>query len=286
MIAIPEEASSSTIWWTSALAPTSIPRVGSSRISTLGWAFSHLASIVFCWLPPESCSTGVSSDGVRIVSFCAEVVRDRSLGRAVEQPQPRHVLAQRRERDVRRDRLRHREPELPAVLREVGDPGAQRLPRRADVKTLAVELDDAAVGRRDPEQRQRDVRAAGADEAGEPQHLALAQLEAHVREHALATEAVDAQDDSPGGCGLRTKKSAISRPTISRIARLCGDLRPRPRGDQAPVAHDGHAIGDLEHLVEAMADEQHRDPGVRQSPDLLEQLRRPRAPTAPRSARP
>ncbi len=48
MMAIPERASSSMKRCTSALAPTSIPRVGSSRISTPGEAFSHLASIVFC----------------------------------------------------------------------------------------------------------------------------------------------------------------------------------------------------------------------------------------------
>ena len=88
MIAIPEEASSSTIWWTSAFAPTSIPRVGSSRISTLGWAFSHFASIIFCWLPPERCSTGVSSDGVRIVSFWRKSSATARSADAVEQPQP------------------------------------------------------------------------------------------------------------------------------------------------------------------------------------------------------
>src|SRR5919106_92990 len=69
MIAIPARASSSMIWCTSAFAPTSMPRVGSSRMSTSGLAFSHLASMVFCWLPPDSCATGVSSDCVRIESF-------------------------------------------------------------------------------------------------------------------------------------------------------------------------------------------------------------------------
>lgn len=68
MIAMPERASSSTMAWTSALAPTSIPRVGSSRMSTVGSALSHLASMVFCWLPPDSRSTGVSSEGVRMLS--------------------------------------------------------------------------------------------------------------------------------------------------------------------------------------------------------------------------
>jgi ribonuclease Z len=41
-------ASSLIMWWTSALAPTSMPRVGSSRISTLGSAASHFARTTFC----------------------------------------------------------------------------------------------------------------------------------------------------------------------------------------------------------------------------------------------
>jgi len=42
---------------TSNLAPTSMPRVGSSRMSTFGLRHSQRASITFCWLPPESVPT-------------------------------------------------------------------------------------------------------------------------------------------------------------------------------------------------------------------------------------
>ena len=61
-MATPARASSPTSSWTSALAPTSMPRVGSSRISTDGFTSSHLASITFCWLPPDRLATGVASD--------------------------------------------------------------------------------------------------------------------------------------------------------------------------------------------------------------------------------
>ncbi len=43
--------------WTSAFAPTSMPRVGSSSRSTFGFVHSHLASSTFCWLPPLSSET-------------------------------------------------------------------------------------------------------------------------------------------------------------------------------------------------------------------------------------
>ena len=38
--------------WTSSLAPTSMPWVGSSRIRIRERAISHLARTTFCWLPP------------------------------------------------------------------------------------------------------------------------------------------------------------------------------------------------------------------------------------------
>ena len=43
---------------TSALVCTSMPWVGSSRISTRGLVASHFDSTTFCWLPPESVLTG------------------------------------------------------------------------------------------------------------------------------------------------------------------------------------------------------------------------------------
>ncbi len=44
----------------SSLAAMSMPRVGSSRISSRGCVASQRASSTFCWLPPESWRTGVS----------------------------------------------------------------------------------------------------------------------------------------------------------------------------------------------------------------------------------
>ena len=56
--AMPSSASSTTSFWISALAPTSMPRVGSSRISSRGSVISQRASSTFCWLPPERLRTG------------------------------------------------------------------------------------------------------------------------------------------------------------------------------------------------------------------------------------
>src|ERR1017187_6469362 len=46
----------------SCLAPTSMPRAGSSRNRTSGFTRSHLASRAFCWLPPLNDPTGAESE--------------------------------------------------------------------------------------------------------------------------------------------------------------------------------------------------------------------------------
>jgi len=48
----------------------SIPRVGSSKISTFGAIISHLASTTFCWLPPDKLTTAWLIDGVFVFRRC------------------------------------------------------------------------------------------------------------------------------------------------------------------------------------------------------------------------
>ena len=57
--ATPSRASDAISRCTSALVPMSIPRVGSSTISSAGLRLSHLASTTFCWLPPDRNVTGL-----------------------------------------------------------------------------------------------------------------------------------------------------------------------------------------------------------------------------------
>ena len=71
MMPRPEAASSEMMRCTSTLAPMSMPRVGSSRMSTCGSVASHLASTTFCWLPPESASTDCSTLVMRMRSRSA-----------------------------------------------------------------------------------------------------------------------------------------------------------------------------------------------------------------------
>ncbi len=73
--------------WISDLAPTSMPRVGSSMISTRGLAASHLASTTFCWFPPESCRTNCSGPRVRMPNWpMASTARFFSATRSITLP--------------------------------------------------------------------------------------------------------------------------------------------------------------------------------------------------------
>ena len=65
---MPSSASFSTSFWISVLVPTSMPRVGSSRIRYCGCVSSQRARITFCWLPPESDLMGVSEEAVLMFS--------------------------------------------------------------------------------------------------------------------------------------------------------------------------------------------------------------------------
>ena len=53
-MASPCSLSCSIMAYTSPRAAASMPRVGSSRISTLGSVASERAITTFCWLPPDS----------------------------------------------------------------------------------------------------------------------------------------------------------------------------------------------------------------------------------------
>ena len=168
MTARPERASSSMIWCTSALAPTSMPRVGSSRISTVGSVLSHLASIVFCWLPPDSSPTGCAKPGCADLELCAELLGGVALGGAVEQAQSGGVAAQCRQRDVRSDRLRHRQADVPAILGEIRDAVLERDTRAGDARRARPSISIVPVSAGAiPNSARRDVGATGTDETGE-----------------------------------------------------------------------------------------------------------------------
>ena len=118
-IATPSRASPRIRSWMPAFAPTSMPRVGSSKIRTPGWIASHLASTTFCWLPPDRKRTSCSSGGAQLDRagelLDATVPGSRRRLLAAERPQ--------REQRVVAHRLREREALALAVLGDEADAG-------------------------------------------------------------------------------------------------------------------------------------------------------------------
>ena len=128
MMPMPSCASSSMRAWTSALAPTSMPRVGSSRMSTLGLSASHLASATFCWLPPDRRLTGdVEQRRPNRTAGHGTTRPPRVTAARSTSPAARHPVHD-AHRDVVADRHVQEQALALAVLGDVADAQAGRRP--------------------------------------------------------------------------------------------------------------------------------------------------------------
>ena len=270
--ATPWPASSLISRCTSALVPTSMPRVGSSTISTFGPVASHLPSTTFCWLPPDS----VPTLSCRRWNFSCSRAAHSSASEfsALLRISPaRDERAQPRQRDVAGDREVHHQALLAAVLGDEAEAGAHGGERAPAGQALARHLDVAGVGLVDAEDRAGDLAAAGADEPGERDDLAGADVERDVEEHALAREALDLEH-------LLADLRVLLREERGEVApdhaadHLVGRHVGGPRVvDDRAVAHDRDGVADREDLVEAVRDEQHGRAVLLQRPHDGEQPR-------------
>ena len=73
--AVPASRLATTCLWMNSMLPTSRPRVGWSRTSSLRSRANSRAMTTFCWLPPDSVPALASADGVRMSN-----ARDPLLG--------------------------------------------------------------------------------------------------------------------------------------------------------------------------------------------------------------
>ena len=176
----PSRASRTSSRCTSALVAMSMPRVGSSTISSAGWRPSHLASTTFCWLPPDSRDTGSVSRPYLMFSRTAQSAANaRSAARpdqaALAQP------AERGERHVLLHRHVHDQALLPAVLGDEADPGGHRGRRRGAAQLAAAHHDPAGVVAVDAEHGPGHLAAARPDQAGQGDDLARPARQARCR---------------------------------------------------------------------------------------------------------
>ena len=206
---MPSAASERTICTTSSLAPTSMPRVGSTRTSTRGAWVSHLASATFCWLPPDSAPSRASTFAGRTPRRCVCTPAMRPLGRRASSSQ-RETIFEKGDRDVAIDRLLAKQHRAAAFRRH-----SRR--RRACPRVVLARRDHARrpasaappVGPQLAEQRAREFDLAAAHEAVDAEHFAGARREARRRDRS----------------GASVRPSASS--TAGASARLFSAMSPR-----------------------------------------------------------
>ena len=143
----------------------------------------------------------------------------------------------------------------------------------ADGTASAVSRIVAVLGRRDAEQDLGELAAPGADEPGEADDLARAHGQADVPGHRPPDEIARLEHrraDRHGGLG----KKALDAPPdhhLDEFGRV--GLRHRARSDIGAVAQHRDAVGDLEQLVEPMADVDDPDAAAFELADDVEQAR-------------
>src|SRR4051794_37256314 len=179
-IAMPLAARSETSRCTSAFAPTSMPRVGSSRISTLGLVIRQRAIRAFCWLPPERLPTVSWRSGVLIRS--CSFIRSQVVLNAPWRTKPAAVWVRTEAICMLSSTECMRNSPVALVLGEQRQPVLHRHLGRGRGAGLAADGDLAARGRRAAEDGLGHVGPPGADEAGRAQDLAPPQLERDAAE--------------------------------------------------------------------------------------------------------
>ena len=267
-IATPSRASPRMRSWMPALAPTSTPRVGSSKISTPGWVASHFASTTFCWLPPErkraSCSSErARSSTERARSWTETVFASRRRCRPPIARSASSVLSRIGCASARPSSLRS------SVMKPMPAPIPARGPRP---RLLAVDLDGAGLHRVGAEQRARQLGAAGALQAGEADDLAGADLDVDVVQH-RRRDAGRLQPDVAELLGRAAgREVAVELAADHERDELAGvDLRGRLRRDVLAVLQHRDAVADGEDLAQAVGDVDHPEPALAQPAQQVEQ---------------
>ena len=241
-----------TSLWISALAPTSMPRVGSSRISSRGSVISQRASSTFCWLPPLSVADDLARGRRGRMSSALMYLATSSscAARGIGRVQPRPACSARMmfSRTVS-------SATRPSVLRFSG---AERDPvRRSRARGLRIATgspstrDLAAVGAVGAEQQPRELGAAGAEQAGQADDLALVDRRGRTARSrpcgrrprasstGVAASSVGELAGARSSClqRLRARGRSSSRPARPGRARRSGTRR------RAAVAQHGDPVG-------------------------------------------
>ena len=168
----PFRARSRRMRWISALAPTSTPRVGSSRKMTRGIDRQHLGDGDLLLVAARERGDRVVDAAALEAEAVAEPVRLLRLLLGIDRAPRGRDLAEVDRRDIGGDRQVEEDAVALAVLREVDDAVVDAVAVAADGEGLAVEGHLAAGAFVEAADALDDLAPAGADQSGDAEDLA------------------------------------------------------------------------------------------------------------------
>ena len=270
--ALPSDASWSIQACSSALAPTSTPRVGSSRMRTSlspGEPLRHHDLLLIA--AGQRCDRRVHL-GAHLES--GELGRDRAPFAASVDPTGAGDRPQHRQGHVGSGGHRQDEAESLPIFRDEADPEAHGVARRPNDASFAANGNRPAGGAVEAEDRIGDLRPSRADEPGEPEHLSGANGEGDIRELPIRRERVDAQDlRALGPSGVRGKIIDDRTPDHLLNQRRFVERRCRLGGHVPTIAQHRNFVTeskDLRHAVRHV--EQRRAPRLQLGDQLVQPI--------------
>ena len=215
-MATPSRASRTSSRCTSALVAMSMPRVGSSTISSVGLAAQPLGQHDLLLVAAGQPGHRVDQAPVLEVEPDRPVGRERPLGRGPDQARLAQP-AERRERHVLLHRHVHDQALLPPVLGDEADPRGHRAGRRGPPQLAAAHHDPARVVAVDAEHGPGHLAAARPDQPGQGDDLARPDVQRDVGEHAFPGQVLHVEHDARRARrARRPPASSICRPTMAR----------------------------------------------------------------------
>src|SRR5579884_1229399 len=183
------------------------------------------------------------------------------------------------QRDVLRDRELEHEPAPLPVLRDMAEPGVQHAPRILTGAVAAADHDPAARDLLQPRDRVDQLGLSVAVDAGDADDLSRPHLErgaAHLLDAALVDDVqiLDREQDVARLRGILLHAQQHVSTDHRARERFLRRAFARDRLDRLAAPEHGDAVGDLEHLVQLVADEDDRLAVGPQALDDLEQLAR------------
>ena len=233
----------------SCLAATSMPRVGSSRISSCGSVASQRASIAFCWLPPESGAIGVSTSARGCRALRRSGRRSRVCRAGERKRQHAEPRLQRQRRCSRAATARRRCRRSCALRGRTPGRGAIACAGLAK-RTGAPSMRSSPLSRlSSAEQQPRQLGAARAEQAGEAEDLAARARRGRPaaagragRARAPRSSGSPALSTPAPGAPSRPAATLSSRPTIAAISACGGSSAAQVLADALAVAQHRDAI--------------------------------------------